>query len=77
MSKDTYQKRTGHSRDKVVHKGNNIKAIRRRQTALANLENQKNQIEVDNSILPEPLDLEKDHNYIRIKKEIATLKAKL
>lgn len=77
MAESTYQKRTGHQRDKVVHKGNNIQAIRRRQKALENLEIQKAELEATNLALPEPLELDKDHNYQRIKKEISALKAKL
>lgn len=69
--------RTGHIRDKVVHKGNNIQSIRRRQTALANLEAKKESIEAENKESKEPIELDKDHNYNRIKREISVLKSKL
>ncbi len=76
MDKSTYQKRTGHTRDKIVHKGNNIKAIRRRQTALVNLERTLSEMEAKD--ITELFSEEsKDHSIKRIKKEIATLKSKL
>lgn len=77
MKKSTYMARTGHIRDKVVHKGNNIQSIRRRQTALANLEAKKESIEAENKESKEPIELDKDHNYNRIKREISVLKSKL
>lgn len=76
MSKSSYRARTGHERYKFVKKNSNGYAKARRKVALSNLLASLSKIEASNQISTEPIDLSKDTNYQRIKKEISILQQK-
>jgi len=76
MSKSTYKSRTGHERYKLRKKNSNGYAIMRRKKALIGLKTKIALIESTNSELEKPLDLSKDHEYQRIKKEISNIEKK-
>ncbi len=52
-------------------------AIARRKIALKNLETKIQNIEMENELCENPIDLTKDKNYQRIKKETATIKSRI
>jgi hypothetical protein len=76
MSKSTYQKRNGHERYKFMKKNSNGYMKARRKVALVNLTKKMLAIEELNKSSEEPIDLNKDHNYQRIKKEITNIEQK-
>lgn len=76
MSKSTYKARTGHERYKLRKKNSNGYAIQRRRKALIGLKTKLSNLEQSNKELETPLDLSKDHEYQRIKKEISNIEKK-
>lgn len=77
MSKSTYARRNGQDRKRFAKKKGNIMAIRRRKIVLENLKSQAKAIEGINEMDEVKIDLSKDHNYKRIKQEIAVLEKKV
>ena len=76
--KSSYQARTGHARFKQVHKNSNVQATERRKRAISRLEKQLAEgvkpFKLSVAVGVVPLEAE---DITRIKKELATLKARV